>query len=180
MSVLSGETLSSRQVWSENNPRQVLEPTYSRCKHRPTGTSYGLSMCGYDVRLDQDVTIYPGFTVLCSTLEKFHMPRDLVAIVHDKSTWARLGLQVQNTVAEPGWCGYLTLELTYAPLISPSDPWWKILWKRQLLASGLYPPMVLRAGTPIAQVLFHLTDKMTQGYGGGKYQNQERGPQEAR
>jgi dCTP deaminase len=28
-----------------------------------------------------------------------------MGIVHDKSTWARRGLVVQNTVIEPGWHG---------------------------------------------------------------------------
>jgi dCTP deaminase len=36
-----------------------------------------------------------------------------MGIVHDKSTWARRGLVVQNTVIEPGWHGYqTTIELT--------------------------------------------------------------------
>ena len=34
-----------------------------------------------------------------------------MGIVHDKSTWARRGLVVQNTVIEPGWHGYLTIEV---------------------------------------------------------------------
>ena len=41
------------------------------------------------------------------------MPRDMVGVVHDKSTWARRGLSVFNTVIEPGWRGKLTLELVY-------------------------------------------------------------------
>lgn len=180
MSVLSGKTLQERNAVSKPWPNRMFEPFAHRSKHPETGTSFGLSMAGYDVRLDQDIVIYPGFTTLASTHEQFSVPVDVIEVMHDKSTWARLGVQVQNTVAEPGWNGYLTLELTLHPVIPVGAPWWKILWMRQLLASGFYPPMRLKRGTPIAQVLCHQVDRVTEGYGKSKYQNQERGPQEAR
>lgn len=171
MSVLSGQTL-----WSI----RPLEPMVERQRHEETGTSFGVSMCGYDIRLDQDIWLPPGRTVLASSLERFTMPLDVVGIVHDKSTWARRGVSVQNTVIEPGWSGYLTLELLYSPLITNDE--------QAVLGSSvdrLYPGseqsvMILPAGTPIAQVLFHRVDEETEGYGDGKYANQERGPQEAR
>lgn len=103
-------------------------------KHREHGVSYGLAEAGYDIRLKQDITFArnafeepvifidepgsPGamrkgrFTI-ASAIEKFSMPEDLVGVVHDKSTWARRGLSVFNTVIEPGWKGFLTLELVY-------------------------------------------------------------------
>ena len=40
------------------------------------------------------------------------MPSDVLGQVCDKSTWARRGVAVQNTIIEPGWRGYLTVELT--------------------------------------------------------------------
>ena len=49
--------------------------------------------------------------VLARSIEHFDMPRDLVCKVTDKSTWARCGVTVQNTIIEPGWCGNLTLEI---------------------------------------------------------------------
>ncbi len=153
MTVLSGHTI--RELG-------IFEPFAERSRHEPTNTSYGLSMCGYDVRLDQDVWLLPGRTILASTLEKFTMPLDVVGIVHDKSTWARRGLSVQNTVIEPGWVGYLTLELLWSPLFDQESVY------------------RLMSGTPIAQILFHRIDRPTQGYGDGKYQHQERGPQAAR
>ena len=64
------------------------------------------------MRIAEHLTIPSGGFKLASTVERFCIPNDLMAIVHDKSTWARLGIVVQNTVAEPGWRGYLTLELT--------------------------------------------------------------------
>jgi len=157
MSVLSGRVISQLQI---------VHPLVQRQTHAETGTSFGLSMCGYDIRLDQDVWLPPGMTVLASTLERFTMPLDVVGIVHDKSTWARRGISVQNTVIEPGWSGFLTLELLYSPLCHP--------------AVSRTDGMKIIAGSPIAQVIFHQVSEMTEGYGDGKYQNQERGPQEAR
>lgn len=102
-------------------------------KLRSHGVSYGATEAGYDIRIRQDITftvkhyvsgtqraIYSngkwladGRFVLASSMEVFQMPDNLVGVVHDKSTWARKGLSVFNTVIEPGWCGGLTLELVY-------------------------------------------------------------------
>jgi dCTP deaminase len=94
-------------------------------KRREHGVSFGLSEAGYDIRIKQDIEFAAdvfwmdgiwmgeGNFTLASAIEEFHMPSDLVGIVHDKSTWARKGLSVFNTVIEPGWCGFLTLELVY-------------------------------------------------------------------
>jgi dCTP deaminase len=65
---------------------------------------------------------------------------------------------VQNTVVEPGWRGYLTLELTRFL------PW----------------PIRLRCGMPIAQILFKQLDQPTEQPYAGRYQDQERRPQSAR
>lgn len=90
----------------------------------------------------------PGNFCLASAMEEFDMPDNLVGIVHDKSTWARCGLSVFNTVIEPGWKGFLTLELTYHG------------------TKRLHIP----AGSGIAQVIFHrLTDPAAYK---GSYQNQ--------
>lgn len=102
------------------------------------GVSHGLGEAGYDIRIKQGVHFSPsidrpgqmiitahepdgtyihraeyGRFTLASAIEEFQMPHDLVGIVHDKSTWARKGLSVFNTVIEPGWHGFLTLELVY-------------------------------------------------------------------
>ena len=136
------------------------------------GTSYGLSEAGYDIRIKQQVKFRPrdghisavvdGMFVpdtrfiLASAIEEFDMPTNLVGIVHDKSTWARRGLSVFNTVIEPGWKGFLTLELVYH-------------------GNG---ELVIPAGAGIAQVLFHEL-KLERAYK-GKYQNQEDKPVEAK
>jgi dCTP deaminase len=148
-------------------------------KVRHNGVSHGLTECGYDIRIKQDITFLknlwgewvsetpkPGciqgtkfstegrFT-LASSVEEFQMPFHLAGVVHDKSTWARQGLSVFNTVIEPGWKGFLTLELVYNG------------------QEKLHIP----AGSGIAQVLFSQTSEIAS-YS-GKYNNQPDRPIEA-
>lgn len=119
------------------------------------GMSYGLSGAGYDVRIDQNVTLHPRDTVLASIMEHLDMPHDLLAKVADKSTWARQFLTVQNTIIEPGWRGFLTVELiNHSPLT-----------------------IEIKRGTPIAQLIFMKLDQPTEQPYTGKYQDQKRGPQ---
>lgn len=127
-------------------------------KLKEHGVSYGLSEAGYDLRIKQAVTLHPFKRfALASTIEKFDMPQDLVAVVHDKSTWARKGLSVFNTVIEPDWRGWLTLELVYYG------------WK----------PLRIPAGAGIAQAIFHRIEEPAS-YGNGKYQDQADRPVGAR
>ena len=123
-------------------------------KIRENGVSYGLSEAGYDIRIKQSVTLHPFRRfVLASSIERFEMPDNLVGVVHDKSTWARRKVSVFNTVIEPDWRGFLTLEIVYHG------------WK----------PLRIPAGAGIAQVIFHeLSD--TASYGDGKYQDQPDAP----
>ena len=93
-------------------------------KAKSHGVSYGLTEAGYDIRIKQEVTfsgpgarkveVYdPGNTItvfqgrfaLASATEKFQMPNNLVGYVKDKSTWARRGLSVFNTVIIPAGAG---------------------------------------------------------------------------
>lgn len=142
----------------------------------PGGTSYGLGEAGYDIRIKQAIKfttndagtrrilvdtpegfgVTNGRFVLASAIEQFQMPDDLVGIVHDKSTWARRGLSVFNTVIEPGWKGFLTLELVY----HGEDE------------------LIIPAGSGIAQVVF--TETQCRVAYSGKYQNQEDKPVPAR
>ena len=140
--ILSGETIHAERIITPHHPRT-----------RRNGMSFGESFAGYDVRARGAVTIYPdGFALNC-TVERFVMPRDVLAVVHDKSTWARRGLSVFNTVIEPGWRGWLTLELVnHCP-----------------------DPITIMEGDPIAQVVFHRIDRATAGYE-GKYQDQDDRP----
>jgi dCTP deaminase len=107
------------------------------------------------VRLDQRLKLPPHGFALASTLERFCMPFDLAGTVRNKSTWARVGLAVQNTYLDPGWCGYLTVELS----------------------KHSNAEIKVERGEPIAQIVFELLDQPTEQPYSGKYQNQERGPQ---
>lgn len=132
----------------------------------PGGTSYGLGEAGYDIRIKQEIhfaagargqrivytsdkgLMHEGRFALASAIEEFNMPAFLTGIVHDKSTWARRGLSVFNTVIEPGWKGFLTLELVYH-------------------GEG---ELIIPAGAGIAQVMFHeVTEPALYR---GKYQHQ--------
>lgn len=144
-------------------------------------STHGLGEAGYDICIKQDITFTRDFFlrrcvesidygedeegneilihrrdsgkfVLASSKERFQMPPHLVGIVHDKSTWARRGVSVFNTVIEPGWHGYLTLELVYHG------------WR------DLHIP----AGTGIAQVIFHELTHWARYE--GRYQNQANEP----
>lgn len=139
-------------------------------KVKANGVSHGLTEAGYDIRIKQDIMFSSasgsprvtalahaggdfvankaGRFILASAMEEFNMPPTLLGIVHDKSTWARKGLSVFNTVIEPGWKGFLTLELVYH-----GD-------------EELHIP----AGSGIAQVIFH--DLHLAANYDGKYQNQ--------
>jgi dCTP deaminase len=142
-------------------------------KMREHGVSYGLAEAGYDIRIKQNILFkvprfnihghmvqramvivddefsQPGNFTIASAIEEFQMPDNLVGVVHDKSTWARKGLSVFNTVIEPGWKGFLTLELVF-----------------RAEDEDLFIP----AGAGIAQVLFTRVENHA-AYA-GKYQGQ--------
>jgi dCTP deaminase len=122
------------------------------------GRSFGFSAASYDVRVDQGMIIPPHSFMLASTVERFNMHDDLAGTVRDKSSWARVGLAVQNTHLDPGWCGYLTVELS-----NHSDA-----------------EIRIARGEPIGQIVFEQLDQPTEQPYRGKYQDQERGPQSAR
>ena len=123
-------------------------------KVRHNGVSHGLTECGYDIRIKQDVWLFPGRSfVLASSVEEFDMPCNLMGRVLNKSTWARRGLDASMTTnIEPGWKGHLTIELCYHR------------WK----------PLFIKGGSGIAQVIFE-TIAEPAAYQ-GKYQHQPNEP----
>jgi len=133
-----------------------LDEMYETKQSGPIVT-YGMSEAGYDIRIKQNVILHPfrRFSI-ASSVECFDMPDNLTAVVHDKSSWARRGLSVFNTIIEPGWHGYLTLELVYHNWI----------------------PLRIPAGSGIAQVIFHEL-KEPRRYT-GRYQDQPDSPVKAR
>lgn len=135
----------------------MIGPFCERTSHR-LGMTYGLGPAGYDVRVAETISLGGHGFSLASTMERFSIPNDIIARVCDKSSWARKGVAVQNTVLEPGWRGYLTLELT-----NHTD----------FLVD-------IEAGSPIAQIIFERLEAPTDSPYHGRYQNQEAGPQKAR
>jgi dCTP deaminase len=151
------------------HPQQVRE-----------GISYGQSSYGYDIRVAGEFKVFtnvhsvvvdpksfsdssfvdvygdcviPGNSfALARTVERFRMPDDVMAICVGKSTYARCGIIVNVTPLEPGWEGYLTLE------ISNTTP----------LPARIY------ANEGIAQLLFFAGARPDVTYGdrGGKYMDQ--------
>lgn len=141
-----------------------------KVQHR--GVSHGLTECGYDITLKQDVMfcyrtvntrngvqnllvaevdgkIVGDRFCLGSSIEEFQMPTNLMGRVLNKSTWARRGLDASMTTnIEPGWFGHLTIELLYHG------------------SSELHIP----AGSGIAQVIFERIEN--EAFYIGKYQNQ--------
>lgn len=118
------------------------------------GMSGGLGCAGYDIAIDQDLWLWPGAYRLASSVERFRLPDDMLMMVVDKSTWARRGVTVQHTCAEPGWTGYLTLEI--------ANHGWRLVR--------------IRRGMPMAQAVFHRIEAPTDRPYRGKYQGQRRGP----
>lgn len=58
------------------------------------------------------ITVPPHSFVLGETVERFRIPRDTLAVVVGKSTYARCGLVVNVTPLEPEWEGVVTVELS--------------------------------------------------------------------
>ncbi|WAK44979.1 putative dCTP deaminase [Erwinia phage Fifi067] len=163
--------INGEELW-KIEPIKGMEPG----KKKAFGVSHGLGEAGYDIRCAQQIifgrkfdtrmvevsvmengisvasSTKPGKFTLASTVEEFQMPTNLVGIVHDKSTWARQGLSVFNTVIEPGWSGFLTLELVYHG----------------------EETLIIPAGAGIAQVVFH--ELAESACYSGKYQDQANEP----
>lgn len=183
MTILSGQAIRRRGVFT---------PFSERALHEPTSLSYGLGPAGYDVRCREGLIMPPGAFALASTVEHFDVPTDVVATVHDKSTLARMGLAVQNTVVEPGWRGYLTLELSnnHPPLQPPHEILHGLVHGRSYPAmADLYRAwrtrkdeydaehtVTLQPGQPIAQIILRLTDEPVESPYVGRYQDQAARP----
>jgi dCTP deaminase len=104
--------------------------------------SYGLSSYGYDFRVANEFKVFsnvnyafvdpkhfnnrafvdvvtddaciipPNSFVLARSVEYFRIPRDLLAICVGKSSYARCGIILNTTPFEPGWEGFVTLEIS--------------------------------------------------------------------
>ncbi|MDY6992061.1 MAG: dCTP deaminase [Pseudomonadota bacterium] len=120
---------------------EPFEPQQVKTTEHGTVISYGTSSYGYDVRCANQFKIFtninstivdpknfdagsfidvcadvciipPNSFALACTVEYFRIPRDTLGLVAGKSTYARMGIVVSNTVIEPEWCGHITLEFS--------------------------------------------------------------------
>lgn len=163
MTVLSAQSIRKRKIFM---------PFHERMVHN--GKTFGLGPAGYDIRIAETVILGKdrrgcgitgqvyladyGNKILASAMEHMSIPEDCIAYVKDKSSYAREFLLVQNTVIEPGWHGFLTLELTFEGEGS----------------------IRIEKGDPIAQIIIHKLDEETQQPYDGKYQGQAAGAQPAK
>jgi dCTP deaminase len=120
------EPFVDRQISKDNQEKKI---------------SFGLSSFGYDLRVDRKFKVFtnvhntivdpknfsedafvdivgdtciipPNSFALARSVEYFRIPRDLLAVCLGKSTYARCGIIVNVTPFEPGWEGYVTLEIS--------------------------------------------------------------------
>ena len=62
----------------------------------------------------ETIDLSPGDFVLAMTLETIKVPRNMIALIEGRSTYARVGLSMHQTAPwiQPGWEGQVTLEIT--------------------------------------------------------------------
>lgn len=157
--ILSAQSIRNRCI---NPPpeSEMISPFHERVEMIITNgrkLSYGLGPCSYDARIATKIILLPNIMTNVSSFEMLNMPHNICGRVMDKSSWARMGVTVQNTHIDPGFRGYMTLELcnhTNAPIYI-GDKW------------------------PICQFVFEFLDEPTELPYNGKYQNQPNKPIEA-
>lgn len=91
------------------------------------------------------------------SMERIKVPSDVLIICMNKSTYARVGLEVRTTPLEPGWEGYVTLEL-----FNHTDAWVPVY-----VGEGCCQLLFLKGDAPCET---SYADR------GGKYQNQPAEP----
>jgi dCTP deaminase len=119
---------------------QMIEPFVEK-QVRERVISFGLSSYGYDMRVSNEFKVFtnvyntlvdpkqfdqrsfvditadycdipPNSFALARSVEYFRIPRNVLAICLGKSTYARCGIILNTTPFEPGWRGYVTLEIS--------------------------------------------------------------------
>jgi len=69
--------------------------------------------------------LYPGEFILAKTYESIQIPKNLIALVEGRSTYARMGLSMHQTAPwiQPGWNGPIVLEImNNGPLVITLTP----------------------------------------------------------
>lgn len=173
--------LNDRQIRQLTEDTKMIDPFVEKQKHQGV-ISYGLSSFGYDIRVADEFKIFtnvhgahvdpknfsselyvdikgefclipPNSFALARSVEYLKMPENIFAMAVGKSTYARCGIITNVTPMEPGWEGYITLE------ISNTTP----------------VPAKVYANEGLVQLVFFKGDKPDFDYsvkGSGKYQKQ--------
>jgi len=131
----SGALLSDEQIAT------LVNITPLAITSSPGEISYGLTSYGYDMRVDNKYKVFtniysaivdpkafdtkcfvdvegdvcvipPNSFALGVSVERFSIPRDVLAICVGKSTYARCGIIINVTPLEPEWCGHVTIEIS--------------------------------------------------------------------
>lgn len=119
---------------------RMIEPFVEK-QVREGVISYGVSSYGYDMRVADEFKVFtnvygavvdpkkfapesfvdikadvciipPNSFALARSIEYFRIPRSVLTITLGKSTYARCGIITNITPFEPGWEGYVTLEIS--------------------------------------------------------------------
>src|SRR5271157_2324920 len=156
--ILPAQTIRKLCDYTAFPTRPMIYPFCERTVYN--GVTHGLSSNGYDVRIAEDIVLWPGGAVDVDTMEVFAMPLDICARPACKSTWARFPYRISQigTPIEAGWRGILRLEL-----------------QMHLCAEPPGGVLHLAAGTGVVQILFERLEEPTeQPYPeSGKYQDQK-------
>lgn len=120
---------------------KMIEPFVDSNIGKGEAISFGLSSFGYDLRVANEYKIFhnalnsvidpkeidsnsfidfkgdvciipPNSFALARSVEYFRIPENVLAICVGKSTYARCGIITNVTPFEPGWEGYVTLEIS--------------------------------------------------------------------
>lgn len=119
---------------------RMIEPFVEK-QVREGVVSYGVSSYGYDMRVADEFKVFtnvfsavvdpkdfsansfvdikadvcvipPNSFALARSVEYFRIPRNVLTITLGKSTYARCGIITNITPFEPGWEGFVTLEIS--------------------------------------------------------------------
>ena len=155
MTILSAQSIRRQCFHSDSCQKRESALINPFVEHGVTrGRSFGLSACTYDCRIAHPLVIPVRQSRLAVTLERFQFPNNICGSVLNKSSWARVFVSTFNTHLDPGWKGFLTVEL----------------------ANLSEEPVEFFEGDPLCQIKFEWLDEPTELPYTGKYQDQEQRP----
>lgn len=129
-----------------------LKPRFDMDIHDGFADPKDTQVSDYDQVILNKIILPPGRFILGQTIEYFRIPKDILGVCFNKSTYARCGILINVTPLEPGWEGQLTVEIS----------------------NTHEKPVVIYAGEGICQILFDKGEECEISYAdrGGKYMGQ--------